>query len=178
MPLETLILIASEKDIQDLILLVNSAYRGESSKKGWTTEAELLDGLRTDEKSLNELFKKPGSVILKCTNEKSEIIGCVNLQSEKSSLYLGMLTVSPNLQGGGIGKKLLISSEEFAIANNFKSIVMTVISVRKELIAWYERHGYGKTGESKPFPTGDPSFGIPLKPLEFIVLEKKLQERR
>lgn len=178
MPLETLISIASEKDIQELNLLVNSAYRGESSKKGWTTEADLLDGVRTNEKSLNELFKKPGSVILKCTNKKNELIGCVHLQSQKNKLNLGMLTVSPVLQGGGIGKKLLLSSEKFAIENNFQYIVMTVISVREELIAWYERHGYRKTGETRPFPTGDPSFGIPLKPLEFIVLEKKQQLSR
>ncbi len=165
---------AGEEDVPALITLVNSAYRGESSKKGWTTEADLLDGLRTDQKALELLFRKPGSVIFKYTDENNHLIGCVNLQSQDERLYLGMLTVSPSLQGGGIGKKLLSAAETYAVKNNFSAIAMTVISVREELISWYERHGYLRTGQKKPFPTGDPSFGIPRQPLEFIVLEKAI----
>ncbi len=164
---------AGEEDVPALVWLVNNAYRGESSKKGWTTEADLLDGLRTDQKALEQLIRKPGSVILKYTDENNQIIGCVNLQKQNDKLYLGMLTVSPTLQGEGIGKKLLSASEAYASKNDFSAIAMTVISVRQELISWYERHGYIRTGQTKPFPTGDPSFGIPRQPLEFTVLEKE-----
>ena len=169
----TLISTAGETDIPALVALVNSAYRGETSRQGWTTEADLLDGLRTDQKAMQELIRKPGSVILKYTDDANQLIGCVNLQQQEDKLYLGMLTVSPNLQGAGIGKILLLASEAYAVKNNFSTIVMSVISIRQELIAWYERHGYKRTGQMKPFPTGDPSFGIPRQPLEFIFLEKK-----
>ena len=84
-----------------------------------------------------------------------------------------MLTVAPELQGGGVGKQLLQAAIDFARGNSSKSIYMTVISLRHELIAWYERHGYHKTGEKKPFPAGAP-FGIQKQPLELIVLEKTL----
>lgn len=167
--------IAAESDIPALVSLVNSAYRGEGSKKGWTTEADLLDGLRTNEKSLQEIIAKPGSVILIYTDEKNKLVGCVNLQQQENKLYLGMLTVSPILQGAGIGKKLLAASESYAASNNFTAITMTVISVRQELIAWYERHGYQRTGETKPFPTEDPhALGAPRIPLEFIYMEKRI----
>ena len=160
-------------DVPALVRLVNSAYRGEGSKKGWTTEADLLDGTRTDEANLSDLMSDTNVVILKCLNENEEIIASVYLQKQQGRLYLGMLSVSPDIQGGGIGKTLLAAADEHAIKNNCNSVFMTVISVRHELIAWYERHGYKKTGEKKPFPVGE-KFGIQKQPLELIVLEKRL----
>ena len=163
----------TEQDIPSLNNLVNSAYRGESSKKGWTTEADLLDGIRTDPDSLKKLINQPDSVILKYVEDSGLIKGCVYLQQKNSQLYLGMLTVSPDLQGKGIGKKLLEAAEFHASKLGCTSIIMTVISVRQELIAWYQRHGYNLTGATEPFPT-DPKFGSPKQPLVFLVLEKLL----
>ena len=159
-------------DIPELVMLVNSAYRGEDSRKGWTTEADLLDGeLRTDEQSLSQLLKNPSGVILKFVS-RDRITGCVYLEKQRRTLYLGMLSVSPTAQSQGIGKKLLNAAEEYAGQQGCQSIMMTVISIRQELIQWYERHGYKKNGETKPFPKND-RFGKPRKPLEFAVLEKK-----
>ena len=165
---------ATHNDIPSLSDLVNSAYRGDSSKKGWTTEADLLDGIRTDEKALTELLSAPGSVILVQENEEGKIVGCVNLQLKPGKLYLGLLTVSPTLQGGGIGKKLLYAADDYARQQQISLIEMTVISVREELINWYKRHGYHDTGEKRPFPSNDPRFGIPKQALEFIVLQKQI----
>ncbi len=165
---------ASLTDIPELVKLVNSAYRGEASTKGWTTEAHLLEGeLRTDENSLKEMMAKPGAAMLKYCNEKGDINGCVYLKNEGNKIYLGMLTVSPELQGAGIGKILLSAADDYARKQSCNAIFMTVISVRHELIAWYERHGYKLTGEKRPFPT-DTRFGVPTRPLEFVVLEKNI----
>ena len=162
---------ATTNDIPELNILVNSAYRGESSKKGWTTEEHLLGGIRTDEEGLLQTFENEQITILKYT-ENDKIIGTVSLEKQGEKLYLGMLTVSPDLQGGGVGKQLLKAAEVFAREEKIPKIVMTVISVRAELIAWYERHGYIRTGETKPFPMDDPNFGMPKEFLEFVVLEK------
>lgn len=164
---------ATLQDVSELNILINSAYRGESSKKGWTTEEHLLGGIRTDEGDLNELIKKENVTILKYT-ESDKIIGSVYLEKQVDKLYLGMLTVSPELQGGGIGKKLMQAAEDLAKQNNIPKVSMTVISVRKELIEYYERRGYKNTGETKPFPMNDPKFGLPKQILEFIVMEKEL----
>jgi ribosomal protein S18 acetylase RimI-like enzyme len=102
-------------------------------------------------------------------------LGMVMLKNQGDGLYLGMLTVAPDLQGGGIGKKLLYASETFAKEHGLPKIIMTVISVRTELVAWYERHGYIRTGEVKPFPMDDPKFGLPKQFLEFVVMEKVLE---
>lgn len=166
---------ATIEDVSVLNNLVNSAYRGESSKKGWTTEADLLGGIRTTEEGLAETIKKSDTFILKYT-EANQILACMMLVQKANSLYLGMLTVSPDLQGNGIGKKLLKSAEVFAQENGIFKIEMTVISVRSELIAWYERHGYSKTGETKPFPMNDPNFGEPKQHLDFIVMEKEIRD--
>jgi ribosomal protein S18 acetylase RimI-like enzyme len=160
-------------DVPRLEKLINSAYRGESSKKGWTTEADFLEGIRTDEDSLLEMIKNPHAVILKYSDGDNNLLGCVYLEKQKDQMYLGMLTVSPTQQAKGIGKILLAASEKFARKENCYEMEMTVISIRNELIGWYEKHGYFKTGEKKPFPS-DIKFGIPKIPLEFIVMKKKL----
>ena len=169
-----MISIVTEKDIAALDLLVNSAYRGESSKKGWTTEADLLDGLRTNPDSLKQMINDPDAVVLKYSDESGALLACVYLKKKASKLYLGMLTVSPELQGKGIGKHLLAAAENYAKENSCEEITMTVISVRHELIAWYERHGYRATGETEPFPA-DPEFGLPKTPIHFIVMEKEIR---
>lgn len=160
-------------DVSELNTLINSAYRGETSKKGWTTEANLLEGLRTTEEELTELIANPINTIVKFTDRET-IIGCVLLVQKENQLYLGMLTVSPELQNSGVGKKLLQQAEMHARKIGLPKIVMTVISVREELIAWYKRNGYSDTGAREPFPASDVHIPIVDKPLEFIVLEKRV----
>jgi ribosomal protein S18 acetylase RimI-like enzyme len=165
---------ATAQDIPSLVALMNSAYRGEGSKKGWTTEADLLDGdLRTDEVSLNKLINEPGVIFLKHVNENNIIEGCVFLQVKEDQLYLGMLSVSPEIQAKGIGKQLMTAATMYARDKKCTSIFMKVISVRDELIAWYERQGYRKTGATEPFPS-DNRFGIPTRPLKFVIMEKMI----
>lgn len=158
-------------DINSLNTLINSAYRGEFSKKGWTTEAHILEGSRTTEAELLEIIEDKHNTILKYT-EHNKIIGCVLLKAKENELYLGMLTVSPELQNSGIGKKLLQQAEVFAAALGLQKIVMTVISVREELISWYKRNGYIDTGAREPFPVSDVFNPTTQEPLEFMVLEK------
>jgi ribosomal protein S18 acetylase RimI-like enzyme len=165
--------IATVNDIPQLLPLINNAYSGEEAKKGWTHEADLIEGtIRTDEVSLRALIQKPDSVFLKYELNEN-ITGCVYLEKQGFKLYLGMLTVSPAVQARGIGKKLLKAAEEHARQNNCHIIEMNVISVRKELMAWYERNGYRNTGKTEPFPS-DGRFGIPRDPLEFVYLQKQL----
>jgi N-acetylglutamate synthase-like GNAT family acetyltransferase len=164
---------ATIDDINELVQLVNSAYRGDSSKRGWTTEADLLKGIRITEEELLQQFNKPGHYLLKAINEAGEMIGCVSLLEKKEWMYLGMLTVRPDLQTAGIGKNLISACENFTIQKRKNGIEMTVISLRSELIAYYERRGFKQTGEKRPFPS-DPKFGIQKIPLEFVVLIKQV----
>lgn len=163
--------LATIDDIPALNRLVNGAYRGDSSKKGWTTEADLLDGIRTSETSLEEMIGRDNAVIL--IAEENIIEGCVYLEQQGEALYLGMLTVKPELQGKGLGAQLLAAAEDRAKELRCKKIKMTVITVRSELIAYYQRKGFEDTGERVPFPT-DPKFGIPKQPLKFLVMEKMI----
>ena len=166
--------IAEKKDITSLVALMDSAYRGENSKQGWTSEADLFIGnSRTDEATVTKLIGKPGAVFLKYSNEEGVIEGCVFLHKKEARLYLGMFSVSPSAQGKGIGKKLLAAANKHAKDHDCSSIYMTVITVREELIAWYERNGYQKTGKILPFPV-DERYGIPTQPLEMLVLEKMM----
>jgi ribosomal protein S18 acetylase RimI-like enzyme len=170
---EMLIAPATPEDAPALDRLINSAYRGEGAKQGWTTEADLLDGTRTDAALIEEVIRTPGNLILKC-EEGGSIVGCVELREESTKLNLGMLTVAPDRQGHGIGKLLLRAAEHEARERKCNSIFMCVISVRHELIDWYLRHGYHDTGQRKPFAFTDPRFGLPKQQLEFAELEKEV----
>jgi len=164
---------ALQTDIPELNVLVNSAYRGETSKQGWTTEADLLDGLRIDEETLDGYFADPSITILKNTDEDGSINGCVYLEQRGPKLYVGMFSVSPLLQGKGIGRDLLLAAESHAKLANIHTLTMTVISVRHELISWYERRGYNATGEMQPFHV-EKKFGVARQPIELVVLEKSI----
>ncbi len=165
--------IANFEDIPALVILLNSAYRGEGSKKGWTTEADMVAGdLRTDEDNMYEMMQLPGSVFLKYIDEKGNIAGCVFLHPRMGKLYLGMFCVSPVLQTKGIGKKIMAAAEQYAREQGCPAVFMRVISIRHELIAWYERQGYYKTGEVQPFD--DTKFGTAKQPIEFVVMQKEV----
>lgn len=164
---------AQLSDVVLLEKLVNSAYRGDSSRKGWTTEADLLDGIRTNQEQLSQQISGNQSTMLVYEDENKQPVACVYLENKTTALYLGMLTVQPDLQAAGIGKKLLQAAEEYARELGKNAIQMTVISVRDELIAWYVRRGYQLTDKKEKFPIGT-AFGIPKQSLEFVVLVKYL----
>lgn len=168
-----MISIATLEDVTALEKLINSAYRGETSKQGWTTEANLLAGQRITVDELAELIQNKENTILKLNNNE-DIIGCVLLVNKGNKLYLGMLTVSPKLQNSGIGKQLLKEAEVHALSLGLSKIIMTVISIREELIDWYKRQGYNDTGMREPFPLNGTDAIIANQPLEFIVMKKTL----
>jgi ribosomal protein S18 acetylase RimI-like enzyme len=166
-------------DASALTALVNSAYRGDSSRAGWTTEADLLGGQRIDVARLTEIIATPGNVILLHEADGAPV-ACVHLHRTDDDCYLGLLTVRPTTQGSGIGRRLLEAAERWAIEQwSSRSMHMTVLVQRLELVAWYERHGYRQTGERKPFPYGDERFGLPQRDdLAFAVLRKPLMSSR
>jgi GNAT superfamily N-acetyltransferase len=166
---------ATSADIDALVALVESAYRGDSSKQGWTTEADMLGGRRTGADDVGACIDRPDGVVLLAERE-GELLACAHIAVEDGAGYFGMFSVSPTLQGGGIGKALLAEAER-VVRDEWQLLAMrmTVIDIRDELIAFYERRGYARTGIKKPFPYGDARFGEPKRDdLRFEVLEKRL----
>ena len=166
---------ATRDDVPAIVALVESAYRGDISRKGWTTEADLLDGQRTDPVSVAELIDRAGSTIL-LGEHGGALLACANIEHRGDAAYFGMFSVRPDLQGAGVGRALLAEAERIARDDwHCTEMQMTVISVRDELIAWYERRGYRRTGIYSPFPYGDERFGIPRRDdLRFELLVKRL----
>jgi len=163
-------------DASAIAHLLNTAYRGIG---GWTNESEFIAGdIRATKEMVLELIQKDNCIFLKVTNDVDEaddgiILGCVNLQKDGPKVYLGMFSVLPQMQGKGIGKLLLDAAEKHAKLEACASICMSVISGRTELIDWYFRRGYSDTGQRIPFHD-DGITGKPLRPLEFMVLEKAI----
>lgn len=154
--------------------LINSAYRGESSRAGWTTEADLVMGPRTDETEICKLIEMQDSFILLCL-QAEEIIGTVHLQKIDEAAYLGLFVVKPNLQGNGIGKQFMAEAEKLARQQwNVTRIWMTTIAQRAELVSFYERRGYQRTGQRKPFPSQIGDSRPLVEGLQLEILEKHL----
>lgn len=167
---------AGEADIDAIVTLVEGSYRGDASRAGWTTEADLLDGIRIDAARVRDDLERDGSLVL-LGERDSQMLSCANICVEDGAGYFGMFSVLPGLQGGGIGKQMLAEAERIARDDwQLPVMRMTVIDVRDELIAFYERRGYHRTGIHKPFPYGDARFGIPRRgDLRFEILEKSLR---
>jgi len=172
---------AGGDDVADVVALVESAYRGPASLTGWTSEADLLGGQRIDAGMLLDLLAEPGAHVL-LAESGGVLQACCELRRPAApggTGYFGMFAVRPALQGGGVGSAVLAEAERIA-ASTFGAgaLEMTVIAQRSELIAWYERRGYVRTGERRPFPYGDERYGVPRRAdLEFVTLVKALQRR-
>lgn len=167
---------ATVADIPALVELVTSAYRGDSSRRGWTTEADLLDGNRIDPELLRADITRADSRVL-IAERDGAMLACAHVARDGGYGYFGMFSVMPGLQGQGIGRQVLARAEQVVRDELGLAVLrMSVIDVRDELIAWYQRRGYRCTGVVKPFPYGDERFGIPRRPdLRFELLEKHLQ---
>jgi GNAT superfamily N-acetyltransferase len=167
---------AGEQDVAAVVGLVESAYRGESSRAGWTTEADILGGQRTDAQAVLDVVQDPESVLLLAFSEGGTLWACCHLERRDDYAYFGMFAVRPTLQGAGVGKAVLAEAERLVVQWwGVREMHMTVITVREELIAWYERRGYHRTGKTSPFPYGDERLGLPQRDdLEFELLVKSL----
>jgi len=168
---------ATPDDVATVVDLVESAYRGERSKAGWTTEAELLEGQRTDAEAIAAVISSADSRLLLASDERGAVIACCVIQQRRAGRsYFGTFAVRPGLQRGGVGKLVLAEAERIARDEwACDTIEMTVLGQREDLIAWYGRRGYVATGEMRPFPYGDERFGVPKREdLYFVVLAKSL----
>lgn len=168
---------ATETDIPKLHILVEMCYRGETSKKGWTSEADILGGIRTNQELLRAEMNATGGKFLKYTDEAGNINGCVYtlLHPAEKSVYIGVLCVNPDMQARGLGKQLMAAAETVGTDNGLTKATITVVSRRKELVAWYERRGYKRTGEVKPFAAGGGIGEEMAENLELYVMAKNLQ---
>lgn len=166
---------ATEADADAMVALIESAYRGDSSRGGWTTEADLLQGQRTDPDGVIDVITSPDSRLL-AVERDGEVVACCQLEHRGEYAYFGMFAVRPALQGVGLGKVIMAEAERASVeAWGVTAMHMTVISLREDLIAFYERRGYRRTGQMTPFPYGDERFGLPQRAdLQFELLVKQL----
>jgi ribosomal protein S18 acetylase RimI-like enzyme len=185
---EMLLTRATEADYPAIIDLANIAYRGTGPSASWNVESGIIEGQRLNESLLREdVDGKPDGHLLTCRdqsepNETSEtrkgetLLGCVWLEPKAhGTWYLGLLAVQPDLQKRQLGRNLLAAAEDYARERGARHIRLGVLMVRDVLIAWYERRGYTKTGQTQPFPYGDDRFGKPLRDdLHFVMLEKEI----
>lgn len=170
------LVIATRADIDDIVALVESAFRGDASRAGWTTEADLLDGRRTGHDEIEAIVSDPHQCVLLERDGEGCLYASVVVGRDGDSALFGMLAVAPARQAAGTGRRVLKNVEDW-VSVQWKSrrMRMKVIAQRAELIAWYERRGYRLTGETEPFYYGDERFGLPKRPdLKFAVMEKDL----
>jgi GNAT superfamily N-acetyltransferase len=168
---------AAASELEAVVRLINQAYRG---REGWTSEADYLDGERITVQALRaELKARPAGRVLALREAAGgPILGCVWLEPFGEGRFgLGLVAVRPDLQARKLGRELLERAERHARACGARRVKITVVNVREELIAWYERRGYRRTGQIEPFPYGDLRFGAPQRDdLAFVVLEKSLAD--
>lgn len=166
---------ATPQDIDAIVALVESAYRGDSGREGWTTESDLIGGQRTDRYEIETLLQSPNATFL-VAEDHGELISSCLLERQEDGLYFGMFAVRPTRQGDGTGKKMMAHAERVAREQGCAQMKMQVIAQREELIAWYKRRGYAETGGTQPFPYGDERYGIPMRDdLYFIEMIKPLE---
>ncbi|QDY75516.1 GNAT family N-acetyltransferase [Streptomyces qinzhouensis] len=167
---------ATDADVPALVVLVQSAYRGDGGERGWTTESHLIGGRRIDEAGIRAVMTADDSRMIAVTGDGGEVVACFQLERRGDRAYFGLFAVRPGLQGNGLGRRVITEAEQLAAEGWGTTVMeMTVISVREDLIAWYERRGYRRTGSLSPFPYGSERHGRPKRDdLVFEQLVKNL----
>lgn len=164
---------AKPDDVRAVAMLIEKAYRGPDAAKGWTNEASLLTGPRTGEDEIAGLIADGESRFV-LAEQDGVLAGCALVQKDGDDAYFGMFSVDPALQAQGLGKKLLAACEKAARAEwKSRALGMVVINLREDLIAWYERRGYTRTGNREPFPF-DAAPGALRRDFDLIELKKPL----
>lgn len=170
--------LAHVSDIPILCALVNAAYRGEASRAGWTTEADLLTGVRTSERTIQALMAREDACILIGEEAGGVMAACICLElhpQQAGTVSLGMLAVSPVLQNRGYGKTMIHAAEQLAISRwGAHTAELMVISLREELIAFYQRLGYAPTGKTLPFPHQPDMWQPKVERMQLMILRKAL----
>lgn len=166
---------ATAADVLELVDLINTAYRTPGDKPGWTDERSLLRGTRTDSVTLASELKS-GRYLIAKERDDSPVVACARITAEDDGVwYVASVAVNAARQGGGTGRLVLGEIARQARAANVQVLRITVINLREQLIAWYERRGFVRTGETEPFPYDDPSVGRPLRDdLVLVKLEMPL----
>lgn len=165
--------LAQNSDLPQLSSFVNRAYRGDTARQGWTHEADLLDGTRVEASLLAEELARGVSLVM--AYEGSELLGCYHFEMKDAhTAYVGMITVDPLKQGGGLGKQLLENAFARGRSLGAQVIKLTVMSDRLELIAYYERRGFKLTGTEFTFEPGDARYGLPKKDLVLLEMSRNL----
>ena len=168
---------ATDADLPPIAALVNAAYRGDTARRGWTHEADLLEGQRTDVADLaRQLRDRAGTVLLvgRLGDDAAPVASVLLVPEGDGAWHLSMLTVDPDRQNRGLGRRLLAGAERVAAAHGARETRLSVIGLRRELLAWYERRGYRPIGHA-PFPVDDAAIGQARRTdLDFVVLAKRL----
>jgi ribosomal protein S18 acetylase RimI-like enzyme len=169
--------LCTDAELPELVDLVNAAYRSEG---GWTNEIGLVDGRRVTLDALRSEIAGAPDIRIYLLREPPELLACIRVEDDRDVhgepiCLISMLAVRPGRQDAGLGRQMLEFAESEGRTRGARAARMTVVSIRTSLIAWYERRGYRRTGETEPFPYDDARFGRPQQPgLEFIYLQKEL----
>ncbi len=171
--------LATHDDVRAIVALVERTYRGDASRAGWTTEADLLEGQRIDPQGVMESIEGDHSRVV-LAHSGTDLVACAHIQRRSAIGYFGMFSVDTGHQGSGLGGTVLAECERQLRDDLDCNVVqIIVLKQRVELIGWYQRRDYRLTGERRPFPYGDERFGLPrVADLEFVVLHKSLSADR
>ena len=166
---------AEISDASAIADLINSAYRGESSRAGWTTEADLIEGMRTTTQEVAAIIQRENAFIL-IGVLKDQIIATIGCEKHENTAKLGMIAVKPTMQNKGYGKEMIQAAEAMTLRQwRVAGFYMSVITLRESLIAFYERLGYERTGNLEDFPTESPLWQVKVNNLKFEYLVKVLK---
>ena len=161
---------AAAADVPAIAALINRAYRGDSARAGWTHEADYLTDPRIDPAEVAAIVADPAGAML-IADDGGTVAACIHVRDAGTgTAYLGLLAVEPTRQAGSLGRTMIAAAEDRARTRGATRVEMTVVDRRPELIAYYERRGYARTGEVRPFPPDQ----IETVPLSLLVLAKPL----
>ena len=147
---------ATPDDAGPLAELINEAY---------AIEASFVEGDRTSAEEVSAMTR--GGVFL-VLEQEGGVAAAIYLERQGTALYFGMLAVRPELQGMGLGKRLVRIAEAMGEATGATEMTLRIVNLREELGRWYRSLGYREVGTS-PF-----AHRKARRPCHFVEMHKYL----
>jgi len=148
--------------------LADAAALAELVNRAHAIEGFFIDGQQTSADEIARLMRTGTFLVLEHGGDRPALAGAVYVEARREGGSIGLLSVAPELQGMGLGTRLVRIAEAMCEAMGATTVRLRIVNLRDELGRWYRSLGYEEVGTA-------PYDHRPVKqPCHFVEMQRSI----